>query len=122
MALEDITGGAEENYQQDRAESLGLEDIDELENLESLQDRIQTHRSLIISQDKRIEDLEDTVESMKSMLSQIIRDGEYGSRSAHTSGMGNGTEQRKESREGEGSDDSGDTDGWSIDLQGEDAD
>lgn len=116
MGLEDLTDGAEENHKKDRAEQLGLESIDGLENLESLQERIKTHRSLIVSQDKEIEYLEKKADTLEVLLLQVIKDNGKQSESTHTARVGEADDQSDQKVQDGEDDDGGSSGDWSIDL------
>lgn len=116
MGLEEITDGAEEKHDKDRAERLGLESVEELENVEAMQTRLDNQNSIIISMDRRIEELEDTVTSMRSLLGELLGAYKDEIRSNNTTEVGETKKQSAEKDESNSSDDSGEEGGWSIDL------
>lgn len=88
MGLDNITDGAEESYEKDRAEKLGLDDVDQLEDFEDSITRIKNLSSIVVAQDKRIEELESKVRSLTMLLEEAVRQEKDGSKTANPNGDG----------------------------------
>lgn len=116
MALEDITDGAEDKHDKDRAERLGLESVDDLENVEAMQTQLENQRSLIISMDLRIEELEQTVNSMRSLIAELLEAYKDDNRPNDTTEVGEEEDKRDEENESSSQDGGGGESSWSIDL------
>jgi hypothetical protein len=74
MGLEDIGDKVKQREEKNRADRLGLEEVEELESVDDMIKKYNLMRELVIKQDSRIESLEEEVESLKALLSLAIRD------------------------------------------------
>lgn len=75
MGLEDIAKDAKEEQEESEKENL-KEDlgVDDIEELEELDDRLQKAVESSMAQDKKIEDLENDILIIKKSISTVIRD------------------------------------------------
>lgn len=75
MGLGDITDEAEKETKNEQVDSLadelGIEDKDDLEEMDGRLDRI---LSIVLSLDKKVEDIEDEIEVVKSKLDNEDKD------------------------------------------------
>jgi len=110
MSLDDITDGAEENHKKDRAERLGLTDVEDLENVEAMQTRLSNQRSLLVGMDSRIERLEDEISSMRRLMHELLEVYKDGNKANNPERMA------EEEKKSDGDNKEEDGDGWEIDL------
>lgn len=99
MGLDDIADNAKKRSKKERAEKLGLDSIDQLDDIEEVKDKLNSISQAHVSQDKRIEDLEEQVETLWTLIKVLIDDREDSSN--ESVGVGDGKESEEEDRTGQ---------------------
>ena len=75
MALDDLADNAKEHADKKKAKELASKlGVGNREELEELDDRIGTISQMLVSQDKRIEELEEEVETLRTLVRNLTKE------------------------------------------------
>lgn len=70
--IDDAVEDAKKSQKQNKAERLGLDSSDSLENLEELNKRVDTISELMVATDSRMEKLEDEMSTIRALMRELI--------------------------------------------------
>jgi hypothetical protein len=99
MGLEDIGDKIKKRDKEERADDLGLDSIDKLEDIDEVKGRLNDISQSHVSQDKRIEELEGEVNTLWKVLKILIEDKYTGEESAEEEDTEESEEEEKEYEE-----------------------
>lgn len=102
MGLEDIGDKVRKRDKKQRAEDLGLDNIDQLEDIEEIRQRLNDISQAHVSQDGRIEKIEAEIETLWKVVKLLLEKHEGGNETSEHMGVGNSGEHKEETGASEG--------------------